>query len=115
MLCSKCKMRSAEDNFHPLCYICGLKAKEFYRSAIQNLTNPHTGEIGGWWGFHTNWDFKVGWSIKNQIGWLGAMLAVLKMECLNKNPKTTTTLRDYVSEYWLKRFGWWKVSDVGKI
>ena len=103
MLCVKCKMRYVEENFAPLCYICGLKSKGFYRAAIKALTDMYTGEIGGWWGYHTNWNFKEGWSFFANMCFVGMMLAVLKSKNLNKTPKTDRMLSDYFSKYWIDK------------
>lgn len=105
MFCVKCKMRYAEENFAPLCYICGLKSKGFYRSAIKTLTNPHTGEIGGWWGFHTNWDFKVGWSFAPSLWWILIAINILNFPGLNRTCKVPEFTKGVRKDGWPASIG----------
>lgn len=98
MMCIKCKIRYIEKNFAPLCYICGLKAKRFYRAAMKALKLD-----SGWWSFHTYWNFKEGWSIFESMCMVGIFIGLLKCGSLNKTPKIDAEITDFYSKYWVKR------------
>ena len=83
-LCTKCSMRWAlqETGIYPLCYVCFLKSKKLYRSAMKAIKDTD------WWNYKTGiGKLKIGWSFANRI--LTALMFGALSNCgsLNKNPK----------------------------
>lgn len=101
-ICPKCglvQVCPADDSYSfGLCWICFLKSQGYYKSAMREIKLD-------WFTWHTKMDFNEGWSIKSQYLTIGLMLAILKCGSLNKTPKTSETIRDYFSDYWIKKFG----------
>ena len=84
-MCPKCglvQMCPADDSYkYGLCWICFLKSREYYKSAIREVKL-------GWfvWSTHIS-DIKTGWSFVEKIQWSKIFLAILKCGSLNKTPK----------------------------
>ncbi len=100
-MCIKCGIRSIgkpiKDWDKDVCWICFLKSKGFYSSAIK--------EVGGWYDWHTNLlKYETGWSFINNINWFGLFTAILKMGSLNKTPKTKQCIEDKFSKWQLDTY-----------
>lgn len=92
-LCHKCNMRYMLKGFEPYCYICGLKIKGFYNTAIRELKNSN------WWNYYTNWDFKIGWSFVRKVLLVKMFKAVLNAPSMNKTPKAPYPITDFFSQW----------------
>lgn len=105
-ICPKCGMKHAlqETGIYPLCYICFLKSKGFYKSAIKTLKSTQ------WWSVKTKWDFCEGWSFIGRMH-VGMLLgAVVNCGSLNKTPKVPELMQKSTAKM-LKILGWsvWQI------
>ncbi|KKL74173.1 hypothetical protein LCGC14_2067540 [marine sediment metagenome] len=98
-LCTRCSMRYAlqETGIYPLCYICFLKSKRFYRSAIENIATTD------WWNCKTKWNFRVGWSFAETLNWILLFANILNHPGLNKSCKVPSLTKGLRKDGWPKQ------------
>lgn len=81
---------------HGICWICFLKSKGFYKSAMEEIKN-------GWYTWSTGLlKLKVSWSFAEGVYICKLFMAVLKSPNLNKTPKIPmdATAKDYGFSAW---------------
>ena len=84
-MCSKCGLvmvsPPTESYKYGLCWICFLKSKGFYKSAMKEIKI-------GWFTWSTGLlKEKLGWSFAENVYWCKLFMAVLRCGSLNKTPK----------------------------
>ena len=104
VFCSKCELKliSTTSTFYPLCYICGLKEKRFYKSAIKALKDGIMLNGCSWWGYGKKINFNEGWSFVENMLFTALFISVLKSRNLNKTAKTNCSVSDFFSEWQIK-------------
>jgi hypothetical protein len=94
-----------EEGIWPLCYICFLKSKGFYKSAIKNLKNTDC------WSYQTKWDFEIGWTFIYNMQVSMLLAAVMNCGSLNKTPKLPELMVSKVAQkLHILGFSVWQIS-----
>lgn len=99
-VCSKCGLRYVgqpiKDYKESICWICFLKSKRYYKSAMKEIKN-------GWFDWWTDLlKYKVGWSFAKKVMLTGLFISILKCKSLNKTSKTEITQNDLWSDWQLQ-------------
>ena len=110
VLCNKCNMRWAlqETGIYPLCYICFLKSKKIYSSAIKTIRQTD------WWNYKTGiCKLRVGWSFVENLYSALLFAAVMNCNSLNRRPRCPEVLHKTDAEA-LKLLGEsdWRISTA---
>lgn len=99
-ICPKCglvQVCPADNSYqYGLCWICFLKSKKYYKSAMQEIKN-------GWFTWSTKLlELKLSWSFALDVYTAKLFMAILKSPNLNKTPKIPTgaTAEDYGFSAW---------------
>ena len=99
-ICPKCglvQVSPADDSYEfGLCWICFLKSKGFYKSAMREIKT-------GWFVWSTNMlKLKIGWSFVENVLLTALFISILKNPHLNKTPKTATITSEFYSDWQIK-------------
>jgi len=97
-----------ENGIYPLCYICFLKSKQLYQSAVKTIKQTD------WWSYKTDiCKFRVGWSFVENLYTTLMFAAVMNCNSLNRRPKCSEVLHKTDAEA-LKFLGEpdWRIATV---
>jgi hypothetical protein len=113
MICEKCGLHETLQDTSPLCLICFYKKAGWwakvesaihstYHNGLRDL-HPTKYSMDTYGCTHSVFKYE-GWSVITAYSYCKAFIAVLKCSSLNNTPKTTKTIADYFSAYWINKF-----------